>query len=185
VTVYKGLKETEARPGQTVVIIGIGGLGHMAVQYAKAMGLHVIAVDTVADKLELARSLGADQVINATEQDPVAEVQAGGGAEGVLVTAAAPRPFAQGVDMLARGGTMALVGLPPDDFPLPIFDVVLSRKTIRGSIVGTRNDLQEALGFAANGKVAARYSTEPLDNINSIFDRMRKAEIEGRIVMEL
>ncbi len=185
VTVYKGLKETEAKPGQTVVIIGIGGLGHMAVQYAKAMGLHVIAVDTVADKLELARSLGADQVINAREQDPVAEVQAGGGAEGVLVTAVAPQPFSQGVDMLARGGTMALVGLPPDDFALPIFDVVLSRKTIRGSIVGTRNDLEESLTFAADGKVAARYTTEPLDNINSIFDRMMNAEIEGRIVMEL
>ena len=185
VTVYKGLKETEAKPGQTVVIIGIGGLGHMAVQYAKAMGLHVIAVDTVAHKLELARSLGADQVINATEQDPVAEVQAGGGAEGVLVTAVAPQPFSQGVEMLARGGTMALVGLPPDDFALPIFDVVLSRKTIRGSIVGTRNDLEESLTFAAEGKVAARYTTEPLDNINSIFDRMMNAEIEGRIVMEL
>jgi len=185
VTVYKGLKETEAKPGDTVVISGIGGLGHMAVQYAKAMGLYVIAVDIADDKLALAKQLGADQVINATTTDPVKEVQNGGGAEGVLITAAAKEPFSQGVGMLARGGTMVLVGLPPDEFPLPIFDTVLSRKTIRGSIVGTRNDLAESLEFAAQGKVAAHYTTEPLDNINDIFERMTNGQIDGRIVIEV
>ncbi|POF34143.1 alcohol dehydrogenase AdhP [Roseibium marinum] len=185
VTVYKGLKETDTRPGQTVVISGIGGLGHMAVQYAKAMGLHVIAVDIANDKLELARKLGADQVINALECDPVAEVQAGGGAEGVLVTAVAGKSFQQGVGMLARGGTMSLVGLPPEDFPLSIFDTVLNGKTIRGSIVGTRLDLLESLAFAAEGKVAAHYTEETLDDVNSIFDRMKAGQIEGRIVMKI
>lgn len=185
VTVYKGLKETEARPGQTVVITGIGGLGHMAVQYAKAMGFHVIAVDIAEDKLALARDLGADLTINALESDPAAEVQKGGGAEGVLVTAVSPKSFSQGFHMLARGGTMSLVGLPPGDFPLPIFDTVLNRKTIRGSIVGTRNDLAEAMQFAAEGKVAAHYTTDRLDNINAIFDRMRAGTIDGRIVMEI
>ncbi|KZM50923.1 alcohol dehydrogenase AdhP [Labrenzia sp. OB1] len=185
VTVYKGLKETDTRPGQTVVISGIGGLGHMAVQYAKAMGLHVIAVDIANDKLELARKLGADQVINALETDPVAEVQAGGGAEGVLVTAVAGKSFQQGVGMLARGGTMSLVGLPPEAFPLSIFDTVLNGKTIRGSIVGTRLDLLESLGFAAEGKVAAHYTEETLDDVNSIFDRMKAGQIEGRIVMTI
>ena len=102
-------------------------------------------------------------MINAVEDDPVAEVQKGGGVEGVLVTAVGTESFAQGVGMLARGGTMSLVGLPPGDFPLPIFDTVLSRKTIRGSIVGTRLDLAESLQFAAEGKVAARYSTERLE----------------------
>ena len=183
VTVYKGLKETDTRPGQTVVISGIGGLGHMAVQYAKAMGLHVIAVDIADDKLKLATSLGADQVINALETDPVAEVQKGGGAEGVLVTAVSNTAFKQGVGMLGRGGTMSLVGLPPGDFPLPIFETVLFRKTIRGSIVGTRVDLEEALAFAGEGKVAAHYSTEKLDDINSIFDRLEDGKIDGRIVM--
>ena len=115
----------------------------------------------------------------------VAEVQAGGGAEGVLVTAVAGKSFEQGVGMLARGGTMSLVGLPPESFPLEIFDTVLNAKTIRGSIVGTRNDLAEALQFAAEGKVAAHYSTESLDDVNSIFDRMKKGAIDGRIVMEL
>ena len=87
--------------------------------------------------------------------------------------------------MLGRGGTMSLVGLPPGGFELPIFEVVLMRKTIRGSIVGTRNDLAEALQFAAEGKVASRYSTERLDDINAIFSRMDAGKINGRIVMEI
>ncbi|WP_310619596.1 alcohol dehydrogenase AdhP [Flexibacterium corallicola] len=185
VTVYKALKETEAKPGQTVVISGIGGLGHLAVQYAKAMGMHVIAVDIADDKLSLAKSLGADMTVNALNEDPIQAVQAGGGAEGVLITAVAGKAFEQGVGMLARGGTMSLVGLPPENFPLSIFDLVLNRKTVRGSIVGTRNDLAESLQLAAEGKATAHYTTEPLDNINDIFDRMIKGKIDGRIVMDL
>lgn len=185
VTVYKGLKETEAKPGQTVAIVGIGGLGHLAVQYAKAMGFHVIAVDIAEDKLQLATKSGADQVFNATGADVVAEIQKGGGVEGALVTAVSRESFAQAVGMLGRGGTMSLVGLPPGGFELPIFDVVLSRKTIRGSIVGTRNDLAEALQFAAEGKVASHYSLDYLDNINAIFERMEAGGIEGRVVMDI
>jgi len=185
VTVYKGLKECDLRPGQSVVISGIGGLGHMAVQYARAMGLHVIAVDIADDKLALARQLGATETINATTQDPVDEVARLGGAEGVLVTAVSNTAFAQGVGMLAPGGTMSLVGLPPGDFPLNIFDVVLNRKTIRGSIVGTRSDLSESLAFAAEGKVASHFATDTLDNINGIFDRMIEGKIDGRIVMQM
>lgn len=183
VTVYKGLKETDTKPGDTVVIVGVGGLGHMAVQYAKAMGRHVIAVDIADSKLKLASDLGADLTLNAASCDPAAEVQKLGGANGVLVTAVSPKSFSQGVSMLGRGGTMALVGLPPGDFPLPIFETVLMRKTIRGSIVGTRNDLVEALQFAGEGKVASHYSLDKLDNINAIFDKMKAGEIDGRIVM--
>lgn len=185
VTTYKGLKMTDTRPGQWVVISGVGGLGHMAVQYAKAMGLHVAAVDTTDEKLELARKLGAELTVNVTTTDPVATIQREiGGAHGVLVTAVNPAAFAQGVGMLRRGGTMSLVGLPPGDFPLPIFEVVLKALTIRGSIVGTRLDLEEALQFAAEGKVHVTYATEPLENINSIFTRLREARIEGRIVID-
>ncbi len=185
VTVYKGLKETDAKPGQTVAIVGIGGLGQLAVQYAKAMGFHVIAVDIAEDKLALAKESGADQVINAATTDAAAEVQKGGGVEGAVVTAVSRESFGQAVGMLGRGGTMTLVGLPPGGFELPIFEVVLMRKTIRGSIVGTRNDLAEALQFAAEGKVASRYATERLDDINAIFSRMEAGKINGRIVMEI
>ena len=185
VTVYKGLKETETKPGDTVAIVGVGGLGHLAVQYAKAMGLHVIAVDIADDKLKLATESGADQVINAATTDPAAEIGGAGGVEGVLVTSVSRESFAQAVGMLGRGGTMSLIGLPPGGFELPIFEVVLMRKTIRGSIVGTRNDLAEALSFAAEGKVAAHYATDSLDNINVIFDRMQQGRIDGRIVMQI
>ena len=186
VTVYKGLKETDTRPGDTVVVSGIGGLGHLAVQYAKAMGLHVIAVDVAAGKLELARKMGADLVLDATTQDAVAEVQrACGGADGVLVTAVSPRAFEQAVAMLGRRGTMALVGLPPGTFPLSIFDTVLNRKTIRGSIVGTRLDLMEALAFAGEGKVRCHFSSEKLEQINAVFDQMRAGAIDGRVVLKV
>ena len=186
VTTYKGLKQTEAKPGQWVVFPGIGGLGHMALQYAKAMGLHVAAVDVVDDKLALARQLGAELTANAKSEDAAAKIRKEiGGAHGVLVTAVSPTAFRQAVNMLQRGGKMLVVGLPPSEFPLPIFDVVLNGPTIRGSIVGTRFDIAEALAFAADGKVKAHYQLEPLENINSIFDRMKRGSIDGRIVMTM
>lgn len=185
VTVYKGLKMTDTTPGDWVVISGIGGLGHLAVQYAKAMGLNVAAVDIDDAKLAFARRLGAAVTVNALTCDPVEAVKKGtGGAHGVLVTAVSRTAFAQGVGMLRRGGTMVLNGLPPGDFPVSIFGVVLNGTTIRGSIVGTRLDLKESLEFATAGKVKATVSAEPLENINDIFDRMRRGAIEGRIVVD-
>ena len=186
VTVYKGLKVLDCKPGDWVAISGIGGLGHYAVQYAKAMGFHVIAVDIDDAKLALAKTLGADMVVNAKTQDPVQEVQrAIRGAHGVLVTAVSRGAFAQALGMLHKRGTMSLVGLPPGDFALPIFDVVLNAKTVRGSIVGTRKDLQEALEFAGEGKVRTVYTEDKLDNINAVFARMKEGTIEGRVVMRI
>ncbi|AQZ50481.1 alcohol dehydrogenase AdhP [Martelella mediterranea] len=185
VTVYKGLKVTDTKPGDWVVISGIGGLGHLAVQYAKAMGLNVLAVDIDDAKLDLAKRLGASLAVNARNADPVAFVKKEiGGAEGVLVTAVSPKAFEQAQGMVQRGGTVSLNGLPPGDFPLPIFDTVLNGITVRGSIVGTRLDLQEALDFAGAGKVKATIKTDKLENINEIFAKMHHGEIEGRIVID-
>lgn len=186
VTVYKGLKETEVRPGQWVAISGVGGLGHMAVQYAKAMGMHVVAVDVAEPQLALARRLGADETIDASRQDPVAEVQRQiGGVHGALVTAVSTGAFAQAVGMLRRRGTVALVGLPPGEFPLPIFEVVLKRITVRGSIVGTRLDLAEALALAGEGRVRTTFAWDDLENVNAVLDRMRRGEVEGRTVLRI
>ncbi|KTS78361.1 alcohol dehydrogenase [Pseudomonas oryzihabitans] len=186
VTVYKGLKMTDTKPGNWVVISGIGGLGHMAVQYARAMGLNVAAVDVDDKKLDLARRLGAEVTVNARQQDPAAYLKKEiGGAHGALVTAVSPKAFEQAVGMTRRGGTIALNGLPPGDFPLSIFDMVLNGTTVRGSIVGTRLDLQEALDFAGEGKVKATVSAEPLENINAIFGRMHEGGIEGRVVIDM
>ncbi|AZO05752.1 MULTISPECIES: alcohol dehydrogenase AdhP [unclassified Mesorhizobium] len=185
VTVYKGLKVTDTKPGDWVVISGIGGLGHLAVQYAKAMGLNVVAVDIDDAKLDLAKRLGAALAVNARQADPAAFVKKEvGGAQGVLVTAVSPKAFEQALGMVGRGGTVSLNGLPPGDFPLSIFDTVLNGVTVRGSIVGTRLDLQEALDFAGDGKVKATIETEQLENINDIFSRMHKGDIQGRIVID-
>jgi propanol-preferring alcohol dehydrogenase len=185
VTVYKGLKVTQARPDNWVVVSGIGGLGHMAVQYARAMGLHVAAVDVDDRKLELARRLGAAVAVNARTTDPVAYLKKEiGGAHGVLVTTPSPKAFEQALGMVRRGGTVALIGLPPGSFPVPIFDMVLRGITLRGSIVGTRLDLQEALAFAGEGAVEAAVQTARLEDINGVFERMRAGQIEGRVVLD-
>ena len=185
VTVYKGLKVTDTRPGQWVAISGIGGLGHVAVQYARAMGLRVVAIDVDDTKLDLATRLGAEVAVNARTADVVAEVQkATGGVHGVLVTAVHREAFGQAIGLARRGGTIVFVGLPPGDFPAPIFDIVLKGLTIRGSIVGTRQDMVEALDFFARGLVHPTVHTTRLEDINDVFDRMEQGHIDGRVVID-
>jgi alcohol dehydrogenase, propanol-preferring len=186
VTTYKGLKETDSRPGEWVAISGVGGLGHIAIQYAKAMGFKVIGLDLAEDKLALAKEAGADHAINVLSPHAVKDVldATGGGAHGILVTAVSTSAFAQALKMVRRKGTVSLVGLPPGEFPTPIFDVVLKRITVRGSIVGTRRDLDEAIAFAAEGKVRAEITKAPLGDINAIFDRMKCGKIDGRMVLD-
>jgi propanol-preferring alcohol dehydrogenase len=186
ITTYKGLKVTDARPGEWVVISGAGGLGHLAIQYAKAMGLKVCAVDIDADKLVLAKTLGADLTVNALDDDAIEQVRKGtdDGAHGVLITAPSLAAFQQGVAMTRKRGTCALVGLPAGEFPVPLFDVVANCITIRGSFVGTRADMAEALAFAADGKVKADIELQPLSAINDVFDRMEHGKIAARIVLD-
>lgn len=185
VTVYKALKETEVKPGQWVVISGIGGLGHIGVEYAKAMGMRVVAVDIADDKLELAKKHGAEIVVNAATTDPATAIQEQiGGAHGVLVTAVHPQAFGQAIGMTRRHGTIVFVGLPPGEFPASIFEVVLKRLTIRGSIVGTRQDMVEALDFYARGLIHPTFTKRPLEDINAIFNEMREGTIDGRMVIE-
>jgi propanol-preferring alcohol dehydrogenase len=186
VTVYKGLKQTDAKPGEWVAISGIGGLGHLAVQYAKAMGMHVAAIDIADDKLALAKSLGADLTVNAREKDPGEYLRKEtGGMHGVLVTAPSPIAFNQGLSALRRKGVLSLNGLPAGTFDLSIFDTVLNGTTIRGSIVGTRKDMEEAISFALEGKVKATVKAVKLEDINTVFDDMKKGDISGRMVLEI
>ncbi len=187
VTVYKGLKMTDTKPGEWVLVSGIGGLGHLAVQYAVAMGRRVAAIDVDDTKLALATKHGAEVVVNAaTEADPAARLQElTGGVHGALVTAVNAHAFPQAVGALRRGGTVSLVGLPPDQFPLDIFTTVLFGLTVRGSIVGTRKDMAEALDFYARGLIHPTYTVRPLDDINAIFAEMLAGEIDGRVVMDM
>jgi propanol-preferring alcohol dehydrogenase len=185
-TTYKGIKQTEAKPGEWIAISGCGGLGHLAIQYAKAMGLLVAAVDIDDGKLAHAKQVGADLVFNAKTSDPVAQVklETGGGAHGVLITAPSLPAFKQGIGMTRKRGTCALVGLPPGDFPVPLFDVVANCITIRGSFVGTREDMAEALDFAVRGKVKADIELQPLSEINNIFKRLGHGDVAARVVLE-
>jgi len=184
-TTYKGIKQTETRPGEWIAISGCGGLGHLAIQYAKAMGLLVCAVDIDEGKLALAKELGADLTLNARTTDPAATLkkETGGGAHGVLITAPSLIAFKQGIGMARKRGTCVLVGLPPGEFPVPLFDVVANCITIRGSFVGNREDMAEALDFAVRGKVKADVELQPLSAINQIFNRLEHGDVAARVVI--
>jgi len=186
ITTYKGIKETEARPGEWIAISGIGGLGHLGIQYAKAMGLRVCAIDIDDGKLAHAKSLGAELVVNARGGDAVAAVRqaTGGGAHGVLITAPSLGAFKQGVGLTRKLGTCVLVGLPPGEFPTPLFEVVANCITIRGSFVGNRQDMAETLAFAAQGKVKADIELQPLSAINQVMQRLEHGEVASRVVIK-
>jgi propanol-preferring alcohol dehydrogenase len=186
VTTYKGIKETQARPGEWIAISGCGGLGHLAIQYAKAMGFMVCAVDIQDSKPAHAKRLGADLVINAKTENPaeVLKKHTGGGAHGVLITAPSLPAFKQGVDMTRKLGACVLVGLPPGEFPLEIFNLVAGCVTVRGSFVGTRKDMAECLDFAAKGKVRSDIELAPLSAINSIFERLEHDDVPSRVVLD-
>ncbi len=186
ITTYKGIKETKAKAGEWIAISGVGGLGHLGIQYAKIMGLQVCAIDIDDGKLAHAKRLGADLTINAKNAGAAAALkkETGGGAHGVLITAPSLAAFKQGVEMTRKLGTCVLVGLPPGDFPVPLFGVVANCVTIRGSFVGTREDMAEALAFAAQGKVKADIELQPLTAINKIFDRLQHGDVAARVVID-
>ena len=187
ITTYKGIKQAEAKAGEWLVVSGAGGLGHLAIQYAKAMGLQVCAVDVDDGKLAHATRLGADIVVNAAHGAPDVAVRKAtdGGAHGVLITAASLGAFKQGVAMTRKKGTCVLVGLPPGDFPLPLFDVVANCITVRGSFVGNREDMAETLAFAAEGKVRADIELQPLSAINDVLTRLGHGEVASRVVLDI
>lgn len=187
VTTYKAIKVAHIRPSERVAVFGIGGLGHLAVQYARLVGGVVIAVDVEDDKLELAHELGADHVINARTTDPVAAIEALGGADVAVVLAVIPSVFEQAFAALRRGGRLVCVGLPPEtDGPmsLPIFPTVLKGISVIGSIVGTRQDLAEVFELHARGRTRVVAETRKLDEINTSIDDVLAGRAPARIVFE-
>jgi alcohol dehydrogenase, propanol-preferring len=186
VTTYKAVKLAGARPGSLVAIFGIGGLGHLALQYAKISGATVVAVDINDEKLVLAKELGADHVVNALTEDPVAAIKALGGAHAAISVAVAPKAFEQAFSSLRRGGTLVFVALPADNFvQLPIFETVLNGITIRGSIVGTRKDLAEVYEIHAQGRTRVIRETRQLSEVNECFEEVEKGHVQARIVFDM
>jgi alcohol dehydrogenase, propanol-preferring len=183
VTTFKAVKVSRLQPGETAAIFGIGGLGHLALQYAHVFGARVIAVDIEDAKLDLARELGADLTVNARTTDPVQAIMDYGGADVAIATAAAPRTFEQAYACLRRGGRLVCVGLPADDkMTLPIFDTVLSGKTITGSIVGTRNDLTDVFKLHEAGRTRVIAEPRQLEDVNACFDEVLAGHVPARLV---
>ena len=186
VTTYKAVKVSGARPGQLMAIFGVGGLGHLALQYAKISGATVVAVDMVDEKLELAKELGADYVVNALVEDPVEAIKALGGANAAISVAVAPKAFEQAFASLRRGGTLVFVALPADNFvKLPIFETVLNGITIVGSIVGTRKDLAEVFAIHAQGRTRVIREIRKLEDVNECFEEVEKGHVKARVVFDL
>ncbi|MGW7442103.1 alcohol dehydrogenase AdhP [Kitasatospora sp. NPDC054795] len=186
VTTYKALKVSGAGPGTRVLVSGIGGLGHLALQYARVFGAETIAVDVTDDKLALARDLGADHVLDARTQDVAAEVQALGGAHAAIALAVSNASFQAAYGALRRGGNLVLVALPAGGkLELPVFETVLNGTKVIGSIVGTREDLAEVFRLHALGRTRVIRETRRLDDVNACFDEVLSGKVSARLVFDL
>ena len=185
-TTYKAVKVSGARSSDLVAVFGIGGLGHLAMQYAKIAGGSVVAIDLLDEKLDLARRLGADYTVNAKTHDPVEEIKKLGGADVAIVVAVSPKAFEQAYRSLRRGGTIVFVALPADNFvQLPIFETVLNGIKIQGSIVGTRLDLQEVFDLHSAMKTHVICETRRLETVNEDFEDVEKGRVQARLVFEM
>jgi propanol-preferring alcohol dehydrogenase len=185
VTTYKAVKVGNVRPGDLVVISGVGGLGHLAVQYAKIFGGTVAAVDITDEKLELAAELGADIVIDARAEDPADVLQDLGGADVAIGLAVDDRSFATAYAGLRRGGRLVLVALPASGtLSIPVFDTVLNGTSVIGSIVGTRADLAEVFELHAAGRTRVIYETRPLAGVNDAISEVLHGKAKARLVLE-
>jgi propanol-preferring alcohol dehydrogenase len=185
VTTYKAVKVAGTRSSDFVAVFGVGGLGHLAIQYAAIAGGRVVAVDVIDEKLELARELGAEFTINAKKEDPVEAIQRLGGVDQAIALAVSPRAFEQAYASLRRGGKLVFVALPADnEITLPIFETVLNGITIIGSIVGTRMDLREVFELHAAGKTRVIRETRPLDQVNEAIADVEAGRVAARIVLQ-
>ncbi|KAJ9316705.1 hypothetical protein DTO271D3_2838 [Paecilomyces variotii] len=191
VTGYVALRRSAVRAGQWVVIMGAsGGLGHFAVQYAKAMGMRIIAIDGGPGKKELCEKLGAEQFIDFTVEKDVAERVkqiTTWGAHGVVVVAPSQAAYEQAPYLLRAGGTMVCVGLPKENFNAgaPPLVIALRRLNIVGSITGTLKDVDEALDFTARGLVKPILVKGSMSDIDDLSAKMMAGQLAGRVVIDL
>lgn len=185
VTVYRALRNAGVGSGQRVAVLGIGGLGHLAVQVARAFGAEVLALDVAEDKLELARELGASRAMNASDPQTIKEVRQLGGMHVAVVTSAAKAAYDTALKCLRPAGTLSVVGLPADALTFSALALISGEIRIIGSAVGTREDLRATLALGASGKVRCRTETKPLESVNEVLGRMRQGAITGRVVLTL
>ncbi|WP_405639694.1 alcohol dehydrogenase catalytic domain-containing protein [Streptomyces uncialis] len=186
VTTYKALKVAGVRPAQLVAVSGVGGLGHLAVQYAKIAGATVAAIDVTEEKLALAASLGADILVNAAKDDPAAVLREHGGAHAALALAVNEAAFASVYAGLRRGGKLVMVAMPAGGtIAVPIFRTVLDGTSVIGSIVGTRLDLDEVFRLHAAGRTRVIHEARPLGSVNESIEDVMAGRVAARVVFDL
>ena len=185
VTTYKALKVAEPQPNETAMVVGIGGLGHLALQYARVFGTTTVAVDVEDAKLDLAKQLGADYVVDA-RGDQAGALTELGGVDVAVVTVPSPAAMRAAHSALNPNGRLVLVGLPADDrLELPVFDTVLKGISVIGSLVGTRNDLADCFALHAQGRTRVITETRRLEDVNACFDEVLAGQVPARLVFDL
>ena len=182
-TVYRALKGAGIVPGQRLAVLGIGGLGHLAVQFGRAFGAEVTAIDISDEKLELARTLGAGDTLNAATTDVVKQLRRKGGVHVSLVTSAAKAAYDTAFSCLRPAGTLLVVGLPAENICFPPILMAAREVRIHASTVGTRQEMREVLAMAATGNIRCHVDKRPLAEANEALDLLRKGEVSGRIVL--
>ncbi|MFZ1918158.1 MAG: zinc-dependent alcohol dehydrogenase [Terriglobales bacterium] len=185
VTVHRALKQARVRAGQRVAVFGVGGLGHIAVQIARASGAEVTAIDISEEKLALARSLGAVETLNAVTSNVVKESRKSGGVHIALVTTAAKSAYDMAFYCVRPTGTLLVVGLPANDISFPPILMAGGEIQIKASSVGTREDLREVLAMGAAGTVHCQVATRPLAEVQEVLGQLSLGEVSGRIALRL
>lgn len=184
-TVYKALKNAGVAEGQRVAVFGVGGLGHMAVQIARAMGAQVCAIDVSDDKLALAKSLGAEMTVNAATEQVPKQVRAFGGAHVALVTSASAAAYETALRCLRKGGTLAVAGMPNEPFKVSAVAMVSLEARIVASAVGTREDLREMFELVSRFPIRSHIEIRPLEALPEVFEEMKRGAVIGRVVLKM
>jgi D-arabinose 1-dehydrogenase-like Zn-dependent alcohol dehydrogenase len=184
VTTFNCLRNSGARPGEVVAVIGLGGLGHLGVQYAAKSGFNTVAIGRGKDKEPLARKLGAAHYIDTGSQDPAAELQKLGGAKVILATVTAADAMKQVIPGLATKGTLMIVGAVPS-LEVPALALLLKSQQVKGWYSGTSLDSQETLGFSVQAGVRSMNESYPLEQVNEAYTRMTEGKARFRAVLTM
>jgi uncharacterized zinc-type alcohol dehydrogenase-like protein len=183
ITTYSPLRHWKVGPGQKVGVVGIGGLGHMGIKLAHALGAHVVAFTTSESKRDAALALGADEVVVSRNADEMA--QHGKSFDFILNTVAAPHDLDAFLLLLKRDGTMTLVGAPATPHPSPqVFNLIMKRRSLAGSMIGGIAETQEMLDFCAEHGIVSDIEMIRMDEINTAFGRMQKGDVKYRFVID-
>jgi D-arabinose 1-dehydrogenase-like Zn-dependent alcohol dehydrogenase len=185
VTVFNALRNSGARAGDVVAVHGIGGLGHLGVQYARRMGFNTVAINRGRDKEELARQLGAQHYVDATAQDIVAELQKLGGASVILATAPNAQAISGLVDGLAPSGKLLVLAAPLEPLSINVFSLIMKRSSVAGWYSGTAKDSQDTLEFSALSGVHPMIEKYPLDRVAEAYEQMHSGKVRFRVVLTL